>query len=138
MDPIQSQVEPKELSKVLMSLANSPSTRDHFFLYRKVTYKFWLMLFSILYIPISSYLKSSLVKVRQFQNEFMNTNEKLSAFLPYVGRAEILTIFCSYFGKNNDFINSFWNWLTSITFFCSRTYLEMIRFMYFHILRNIW
>ena len=27
-------------------------------------------------------------------------------------RAEILTIFCSYFGRNDDFINSFWNLLT--------------------------
>ena len=41
-----------------------------------------------------------------------NTNEKLSRFLPSLHRAEILTIFCSYFGRNDDFINSFWNWLT--------------------------
>ena len=41
-----------------------------------------------------------------------NTNKKLSRFLPSPHRAEILTIFCSYFGRNNDFINSFWNWLT--------------------------
>ena len=41
-----------------------------------------------------------------------NTNKKLSGFLPCVVRAEILTIFCSYFGRNDDFINSFWNWLT--------------------------
>ena len=27
----------------------------------------------------------------------------------YVLRVEILTIFCSYFGRNDDFINSFWN-----------------------------
>ena len=27
-------------------------------------------------------------------------------------RAEILTFFCSYFGRNDDFINSFWNLLT--------------------------
>ena len=27
-------------------------------------------------------------------------------------RSEILTIFCSYFGRNDDFINSFWNLLT--------------------------
>ena len=61
------------------------------------------------------------IKVSTFQNEFM----KLS-FLPkyepnivriaalYVPhhRAEILTIFGSYFGRNDDFINSFWNLLT--------------------------
>jgi hypothetical protein len=29
-------------------------------------------------------------------------------------RAEILTIFCSYFRRNVDFINSFWNLLTFI------------------------
>ena len=34
LDPIQSQGEPKELSKVLMSFANS--TRHHTFLYWKV------------------------------------------------------------------------------------------------------
>ena len=35
------------------------------------------------------------------------TNEKLSRFLPSLHRAEILTSFCSYFGRNDDFINSF-------------------------------
>ena len=29
--------------------------------------------------------------------------------------AEILTIFGSYFGRNDDFINSFWNLLTFST-----------------------
>ena len=36
--------------------------------------------------------------------------EKLLGFLPYSVaqyRAEILTIFGSYFGRNDDFINSF-------------------------------
>ena len=32
-------------------------------------------------------------------------------FCPVYCRAEILTIFCSYFGRNDDFINSFWNLL---------------------------
>ena len=32
--------------------------------------------------------------------------------LPSLHRAEILTISCSYFGRNDDFINSFWNCLT--------------------------
>ena len=41
-----------------------------------------------------------------------NTNKKLSTFLPSLHRAEILTIFCSYFGKNDDFMNPFWNYLT--------------------------
>ena len=41
-----------------------------------------------------------------------NTNEILSGFLPCSSRTEILTIFCSYFGRNDDFINSFWNLLT--------------------------
>ena len=31
---------------------------------------------------------------------------------PEVYRAEILTVFCSYFGRNDNFINSFWNLLT--------------------------
>ena len=39
-------------------------------------------------------------------------NEKVSGFLPCVVRAEILTILCSYFGRNDDFINSSWNCLT--------------------------
>ena len=41
-----------------------------------------------------------------------NTKKKLSRFLPSLQRGEILTVFCSYFGRNNDFINSFWNRLT--------------------------
>ena len=38
------------------------------------------------------------LKVIKFQNKFMK---------PCVVRAEILTIFCSYFGRNDDFINLF-------------------------------
>ena len=38
-------------------------------------------------------------------------NKKLSGFLAYTHKAEILTIFCLYFGRNDD-INSFWNLLT--------------------------
>ena len=59
----------------------------------------------------------SFLKVTKFQNEFMK-----SSFLPKceqnnvriyalycatLYRVEVLTIFCSYFGKNDDFINSF-------------------------------
>ena len=55
------------------------------------------------------------IEVSKFQNEFMK-----SSFLPKYEpkfvrisaleaqyRAEILTIFGSYFGRNDDFINSF-------------------------------
>ena len=41
-----------------------------------------------------------------------NMNKKLSELLPSLHRAEILTIFRLYFGRNDDFINSFWNCLT--------------------------
>ena len=79
---------------------------------------------AILHIVMMSKIgkKMSRLKVSQFQNEFMK-----SSFLPKYERkitrisalcseahyrAEILTIFCSYFGRNNDFINSFCNLLT--------------------------
>ena len=70
------------------------------------------------------------LKVSKCQNEFMK-----STFLPKyeanivristlycatLNRAEILTIFLSYFGRNDDFINSFWYLLTfMIKFFHS-------------------
>ena len=58
------------------------------------------------------------LKVSKFQNEFM-----MSSFLPknerfffiwplFRGRAEILKKNCSFFGRNDDIINSFWNLLT--------------------------
>ena len=72
------------------------------------------------YFEILSPLKINFLKVSEFQNEFM----KIS-FLPKYERknsapvlwrkAEILTIFLSYFGRNNNFINSFWNLLTFST-----------------------
>ena len=49
-----------------------------------------------------------------------NINQILQGFLPCTVphyRAEILTILGSYFGRNNDFINSFWNLLTFRTSF---------------------
>ena len=56
----------------------------------------------------------NILKVSKVQNEFM-----MSPFLPKYEpntvphyRAEILTIFGSYFGRNDDFINSYWNLLT--------------------------
>ena len=43
------------------------------------------------------------IKVSKFQNEFMK-----SSLLPKAQyRAEILTIFGSYFGRNDDFVDSF-------------------------------
>ena len=51
-----------------------------------------------------------------------NTNVKLSGFLPFIVKAEILTIFCLYFGRNNDLISSFWNWLTFSPSFCTLTF----------------
>ena len=64
------------------------------------------------------------LKVSKFQNEFMKSSFlpkyepniwRISALycVPHY-RAEILTIFGSYFGRNDDFINSFWNLLTFI------------------------
>ena len=46
-------------------------------------------------------------------------NKKLSGFLPSLHRAVILRIFCSYFGRNDDFINSFRNCLTFNKFILS-------------------
>ena len=63
----------------------------------------------------------SLASVSKFQNEFMKTSflpkyePKFVRILPCSVtqyRAEILTIFCSYFGRNDDFKNSFWNLVT--------------------------
>ena len=65
-----------------------------------------------------------MIKVRKFQNELIK-----SSFLPKYEpnivriyactvphyRAEILTIFGSYFRRNDEFINSFWNLLTFST-----------------------
>ena len=48
-----------------------------------------------------------------------NTNKKLSRFLLSLHRAEILTIFHSYFERNNDvIINLFWNLLTTHESIC--------------------
>ena len=49
---------------------------------------------------------------------FQNMNQIIKGILPCTEphyRAEILTIFGSYFGRNYDFINSFWNLLTFIS-----------------------
>ena len=47
----------------------------------------------------------------------------LLGFLPFSVaqyREEILTIFGSYFGRNDDFIYSFWNLLTFTYIVCNR------------------
>ena len=61
--------------------------------------------------------KTIQLKVGKFQNEFMKSSflpiyepkiVRISALLSVAQfRAEILTIFRSYFGRNDDFINSF-------------------------------
>ena len=54
-------------------------------------------------------LSFGVLKVSKFQNEFMEP-WLLPKYEPKIAphyRAEILTIFGSYFGRNNDFINSF-------------------------------
>ena len=66
-----------------------------------------------------------MLKVSQFQNEFMK-----SSFLPKYEQkrqAEVPTIFSSYLGRNDDFINSFWNCLTFRTgsnFFSQKSVLD--------------
>ena len=57
--------------------------------------------------------RSDIFRMNLWSQRFsQNTNKKLSRFLPSLHRAEILTIFRLYFGRNDDFINSFWNCLT--------------------------
>jgi hypothetical protein len=60
--------------------------------------------------------ESTLLKVSKFQNEFMKSSflskyepniVRISALTVPHYRAEIFTIFGSYFGRNDDFINSF-------------------------------
>jgi hypothetical protein len=49
------------------------------------------------------------LKVSKFQNKFMKSSllQKYEPKLVIIYRAEIPTIFGSYFGRNDDFINSF-------------------------------
>ena len=49
-------------------------------------------------------------------------------------RAEILTIFGSYFGRNHDFINSFWNLLT----FSSMTLISMWCILFIRLNTQTW
>ena len=53
-----------------------------------------------------AFKKRFFLKVSQFQNEFMK-----SLFLPkYEQKIVSISALCSvYFGRNNAFINSFWN-----------------------------
>ena len=72
--------------------------------------------------PVAHQKICTYLKVSKFQIEFMKSSflpkyeqkiVRISALLSVVQyRAEILTIFRSYFGRNDDFINSFWNLLT--------------------------
>ena len=58
-------------------------------------------------------IKLRFLKVSKFQNEFLKSSflpkyqQKVVRIVDCVVRAEILTIFCSYFGRNDDFINPF-------------------------------
>ena len=67
---------------------------------------------------LTSFLKYWLVVLRKVRLNLWShrfsqmRTKKMSGFLPCVVRAEILTIFCSYFGRNDVFINSFGNYLT--------------------------
>ena len=76
-------------------------------------------LFNKDFIPFISYWYCLQLKVSKFQNEFMKLSflpkyepkiVRISAWAQY--RAEIFTMFGSYFGRNDNFINSFWNLLT--------------------------
>ena len=56
------------------------------------------------------YQRSINFRMNLWRHHFsQNMNKKFSGFLPCVVREEISTIFCLYFGRNGDFINSFWN-----------------------------
>ena len=69
-----------------------------------------------LHVPPNMKMSFSLLKVSKFQNEFMKSSVSpkiwtKSCTVPHY-REEILTIFGSYFGRNDDFISSVWNLLT--------------------------
>ena len=80
-------------------------------------------------IPFDMAQLDSSLKVSKFQNEFIKSSflpkyepnivmiSALHCIVPHY-RAEILTIFGSYFGRNDDFINSFWNFLTFASLLC--------------------
>ena len=67
----------------------------------------WLVTFSF-----------NLIKVSKSQNKFIKSsflpkNERIIARISALNvRAEILAIFCSFFGRNNDLIHLFWDLLT--------------------------
>ena len=76
------------------------------------------------------------IKVRQFQNEFMKTSflpkyeHKIVKFLASLHRAEIVTNFCLYIGRKDDFINSFWNCLTFSLFELTRKICKHVNLFY--------
>ena len=75
-------------------------------------------IFLILYLPFEN--STTRIAIQwlfaewNYQNNFEHFyyNNCIQGFLPSLHRAEILTIFRLYFGRNDDFIKSFWNWLT--------------------------
>ena len=82
-----------------------------------------------------------LVKVNfRMQSSFLST---LSGFLPsQQNKAEILTNFCSYFERNDDFTNSFWksrskkcvNFIESIPELACKLLFSHAHPLYFHLL----
>ena len=73
-------------------------------------------LFLRLWQPGASFLRPVNFRMNLWSHRFsQNMNQKLYGFLPCSVaqyRAEILTIFGTYFGRNDDFIDSFLNLLT--------------------------
>ena len=63
--------------------------------------------FARLHVPSGHALKVSKSQNKNMKSSFLpKTNKILQEFLPLL-RAEILAIFRSFFGKNDDFINLF-------------------------------
>ena len=64
------------------------------------------------------------VKVSKSQNKFMKSSffpknkQNIARISALNDRAEILAIFRSFFGRNDDFINLFWDLLTFTTYLC--------------------
>ena len=79
---------------------------------RWIVYRFYCHLSYRFKYQYSCFWRSVNFRMNLYCQHFsQNTNKKLSEFLPSLHRAEILTIFCSWFGRNYDFINSFWKYL---------------------------
>ena len=80
------------------------------------------------------------LKVSKFQNEFMKSKflpkyepkivRNVSKGVPHY-KADILTIFGSYFGRNDRLINSFWNFLTFSDRGCNFICRKAVKLIYF-------